>query len=215
MPRNARMIPEEGVFHILTRGNNRQVVFHDTGDFETYLTILGRIQRLHPFKLYHYCLMTNHVHLLIETVLGHSLSQIMKKLNLTYALYYKEKYSYVGHLWQDRFKSLLVAKDTYLLACAAYIELNPVKAGVVGDPSDYRYSSFSFYGSGQSSLLLTPDPLYGTFGDTEAMCRYNYREFVLARLEDYELFEKQAFTKKGSVGTVPKIGDCPQFPTGS
>ena len=195
MPRSARIIPEEGVFHLLTRGNNRQAVFHDASDFETYLLILSRIQRLHPFRLYHYCLMTNHVHLLIETVPGHPLSRLMKKLNLTYALYYKKKYSHIGHFWQDRFKSLLIEKDLYLLACAAYIELNPVKAGMVKDPAEHPYSSFSFYASGITSPFLTPDPLYETFGDTEEVRRKNYREFVLARLEDYELFERQAFAK--------------------
>lgn len=196
MPRSPRIIPEEGLFHILTRGNNRQAVFHERSDFEAYLALLARLQRIHPFKLYHYCLMTNHVHLLLETTPGHPLSRTMKKLNLTYALYYKKKYSHIGHFWQDRFKSLLIEKDLYLMACAAYIELNPVKAGIVRDPADHPYSSFSFYAAGTASSLLTPNPLYETFGDTEDIRRANYREFVLGRLEDYELFEKQALGKR-------------------
>ena len=195
MPRTARILPEEGIFHVLTRGNNRKEVFHEASDFETYLHILVRIQRRHSFKLYHYCLMTNHVHLLLETTLGHSLSQIMKKLNLTYALYYKKKYGHVGHFWQDRFKSFLVEKDIYLLACAAYIELNPVKAGMTEDPAQYPYSSFSFYASQRPSALLSLNPLWETFGDTEEIRRRNYREFVLGRLEDYEAFEKNYFSK--------------------
>lgn len=88
----------------------------------------------------------------------------------------------MGHFWQDRFKSLLIEKDLYLLGCAAYIELNPVKAGRVKDPLEYPYSSFSFYASGSASSVLTPDPLYETFGDMEAVRRANYGEFVRGRL---------------------------------
>ena len=104
MPRSARLIPDAGVFHIITRGNNREDVFHEDDDFPKYLDLLAAIQKEHPFKLYHYCLMTNHVHLLLETQSGHPLSRIMKKINLSYALYYKKKYRHIGHFWQDRFK---------------------------------------------------------------------------------------------------------------
>lgn len=196
MPRNARILPEAGVFHVLTRGNNREAVFHTPEDFRSYLELLNRIQKLHSFKLYHYCLMTNHVHLLLETSSGHPLSQIMKKLNLTYALYYKKKYHHIGHFWQDRFKSLLIEKDVYLLACGAYIELNPVKAKMTDDPAAYPYSSCSFYARSTPSPVLTVNPLYESFGDTEAIRRRNYLEFVEARLEDYEHFEKEHMAKR-------------------
>lgn len=80
MPRTARIVPEEGVFHILTRGNNRQDIFHYPQDFESYLEILKQVQAKHPFKLYHYCLMTKHVHPLLETTAGNSLAITMKKI---------------------------------------------------------------------------------------------------------------------------------------
>lgn len=197
MPRSARLIPEEGIFHVITRGNNRMEVFHEDEDYGKYLEILSSIQSLHPFQLYHYCLMTNHVHLLLETQLNSPLSQIMKKLNLTYALYYKKKYRHVGHFWQDRFKSLLIEKDIYLLACGAYIELNPVKAGIVKDPINYPHSSYSFYARGESQFALSQNPLYDErFGDAETLKQTNYRTFVLSRLEDYDEFKRQFMTKR-------------------
>jgi putative transposase len=196
MPRSARLIPAEGIFHVITRGNNRMEVFHEDEDYGKYLEILQVIQSQHPFSLYHYCLMTNHVHLLLETKQGHPLSQIMKKLNLTYALYYKKKYRHMGHFWQDRFKSLLIEKDIYLLACGAYIELNPVKAGMTKDPGAYPYSSYSFYARGESRDFLSPHPLYDEFGDTEVLKHANYKAFILSRLEDYDEFEKQILSKR-------------------
>jgi putative transposase len=196
MPRSARLIPEEGIFHVITRGNNRMDVFHGDEDYGKYLEILSAVQSSDPFLLYHYCLMTNHVHLLLETKQGHPLSQIMKKLNLTYALYYKKKYRHLGHFWQDRFKSLLIERDIYLLACGAYIELNPVKAGIAKDPAQYPYSSCSFYSQGEAQNLLSPNPLYGEFGDTAVLKQAHYKAFVSSRLEDYDEFEKQIRSKR-------------------
>jgi len=172
------------------------VVFHESEDCGKYLEILEAIQIQHPFLLYHYCLMTDHVHLLLETQEGSPLSQIMKKLNLTYAIYYKKKYRHTGHFWQDRFKSLLIEKDIYLLACGAYIELNPVKAGIVKDPIQYPYSSHSFYAQGGDQPFLTPNPLYEQFGDTEALRQAHYKTFVLSRLEDYDNYTKNLMAKR-------------------
>ena len=87
--------------------------------------------------------MTNHVHLVIETTEeGGELSQIMKGINLSYAQYFKVKYKHIGHFWQDRYKSIIISKDEYLLACGSYVELNPVRAGMVKDPREYRWSSY-------------------------------------------------------------------------
>lgn len=196
MPRIARILPEEGVFHVLTRGNNRQDTFHCPEDYQSYLEILKQVQRKHPFKIYHYCLMSNHVHLLLETISGSSLSVIMKKINLGYALYYKKRYRHVGHFWQDRFKSLLIEKDEYLLACAAYIELNPVKAGMVITPQEYGYSSYRFYFQGERSHFLSRNPLYEDLGVDEPMRRQNYQVFVESRAEDYEKYEEYMMQKK-------------------
>jgi putative transposase len=110
MPRTARVAPREHVYHVLTRGNNRQDVFKDEEDFKKYLELLLRYKERYQFKLYHYVLMTNHVHLVIEpSEYGGSLSEIMKGINLAYAQHYKRKYNHTGHFWQDRYKSIIIS----------------------------------------------------------------------------------------------------------
>jgi len=112
MPRTARIAPQEFVYHILTRGNNKQDVFKDDEDFLKYIDIIKKYKEKYLFKLYHYVLMTNHVHLVMETTeAGGELAQIMKGINLSYAQHYKKKYKYTGHFWQDRFKSIIISKD--------------------------------------------------------------------------------------------------------
>lgn len=122
MPRTARIAPNEYVYHVLTRGNNRQTIFIDEKDYERYCKILLKYKEKYYFKLYHYVLMGNHVHLVIEpTEKGGSLADIMKGINLSYAQYYKNKYSYIGHFWQDRFKNIIVSKDEYLVRVAVML----------------------------------------------------------------------------------------------
>ncbi|MEW6066811.1 MAG: transposase [Nitrospirota bacterium] len=122
MPRTARIAPNEHVYHILTRGNNRQDIFKDKKDYKKYMEILQKYREKYKFMLYHYALMRNHVHLVLETTQkGGTLSEIMKGINLSYAQYCKGKYKHIGHFWQDRYKSIIISKDNYLLACGSYV----------------------------------------------------------------------------------------------
>jgi putative transposase len=183
MPRIARIAPRDNIFHILTRGNNRQDVFRDEIDCEKYLEILDRYKEKYQFKLYHYVLMRNHVHLVIEPQEeGGSLAEIMKGINLSYAQHYKRKYDHVGHFWQDRFKSILISRDQYLLGCGSYVELNPVRAGLVQDPGDYRWSSYGAYAYGRKDSLVDQDPIYWELSKDESNRRREYREFVKGML---------------------------------
>ncbi len=109
---------------------------------------------------------------------GGDLVEIMKGINLSYALYYKKKYNHIGHFWQDRFKSTLISKDEYLLACGSCVELNPVRAGAVKEPRDYRWSSYSAYAYGREDLLLDEHPIYQELSERELERRKRYREFV-------------------------------------
>jgi len=177
MPRAARILPEIGVFHILTRGNNKQDVFRDDEDFGTYMELLKEYKSRYPFYLYHFVLMTNHVHLVIET--SSNLSKIMQGIDLTYFYHYKRKYGYAGHFWQGRFKSILIEKDSYLLLCGKYIELNPVKAKLVKKPEDYKWSSYRVYAYGEDNALIDTNPLYETLGKTEEERHIRYRDFVV------------------------------------
>ncbi len=178
MPRSARIAPKEFVYHVLTRGNNKQDVFCDDEDFGKYLEILRKYKNQYKYKLYHYVLMSNHVHLVMEaTQEGGNLSQIMKGINLSYAQHYKKKYKYSGHFWQDRFKSIIISKDEYLLACGSYVELNPVRAGMVRDPKDYPWSSYRANACGKRDDLIDHHIIFDQLSTDESV-RKEYRSFV-------------------------------------
>ena len=186
MPRTARIAPRDYVYHILTRGNNRQNIFKEEDDFIKLVEILKKYKEKYQFKLYHYVLMTNHVHLVMEaTKEGGELSQIMKGINLSYAQYFKTKYKHTGHFWQDRFKSILISKDEYLLACGSYVELNPVRARMVKEPKEYQWSSYKANAYGNGDDLLDDHIIYDKlFHDKDV--RGEYRKFVLQMMQKNE-----------------------------
>ena len=175
MPRIFRLLPETGIFHVVTRGNNRQKVFRDDKDYQYYLDLLKLYKEEHRFLLYHYCLMPNHVHLILETTSQTDLSRLMKQVNLSYAHHFRKLYKYFGHLWQGRFKSLLIERDSYLTACGRYIEMNPVRAKMVGNPEDYPWSTYRFYAFGRRDDLVDIDPLFDDSAKTQKERQLNYR----------------------------------------
>jgi putative transposase len=179
MPRVARIYTEAGVFHILARGNNKQNIFHGDADFHAYKSILMKYKEEHPHKLYHYCLMTNHIHLILETNNLTGLSRFMKRVNLAYFAHYKRAHGYAGHFWQDRFKSLLISKDEYLLACGLYTERNPVRANIVSLPGSYKHSSYAYYAYGAQDELVDDDPLYEGMGKTSKERQGHYRGLAI------------------------------------
>ena len=183
MPRSARIAPCGYVYHVLTRGNNRQDIFKGDEDFEKYMELLARYKERDKFKLYHYVLMTNHVHLVLEpTETTDGLAAIMKGINLSYAQHYKREYNHIGHFWQDRYKSIIISKDDYLLVCGSYVELNPVRAGMVTDPRAYHWSSYNAYALGKDNPLVDEHPIYGMLSEDESERRKKYRELVQGML---------------------------------
>src|SRR6266540_2936538 len=112
MPRMARIAVPAMLYHIISRGNNREWIFDDEEDFGKYLEICKRYKERYGFKLYNWVLMNNHVHLLLETKEGSNLSKIMQGINLAYTIWFNRKNRKVGHLWQDRFKSIIIEKDS-------------------------------------------------------------------------------------------------------
>ncbi|MBU1084059.1 MAG: transposase [Candidatus Omnitrophota bacterium] len=139
MPRRARVIINNGCYHVISRGHEKKVTFIANSDYERYFKLLVKYKRKYKFKLYGWCAMPNHPHLVI---LSDNLSKSMHAVNFSYAQYFNYKYERVGYLWQNRFKSYVVQKDRYLLNLISYIEYNPVRAGIVGNPEDYRWSSY-------------------------------------------------------------------------
>ena len=152
MPRTARITVENACYHIITRGNQKQSVFLNENDFKKYLSLLTKYKNQYRFKVYCFCLMPNHVHLILEVREPRLLSKIMKKINLSYTIYFNFEHQKVGHLWQDRFKSKIIEKDAYLLECLNYIESNPVRASLAEHLDEYPWSSYIFRKQNSSIL---------------------------------------------------------------
>ena len=144
MPRQARKQAESGMYHTMLRGIDRQLIFEDAEDYFRFLDIVQECRELCGFKLYAYCLMGNHAHLLIK-VCHNNLEEIFKRIAGKYVYWYNVKYKRVGHLFQDRFKSEPVEDDSYFLTVLRYIHQNPVKAKLCAKVGDYPYSSYSEY----------------------------------------------------------------------
>lgn len=179
MPRSHRPIPPDGCLHIMCRGNNKQLIFNSDEDFQYYCEQLCELKEENQIEIYHYCLMSNHVHLIARIRAGSTLPKYMKQVNLSYFYYFKRQHAYSGHLWQGRYKSCIIEKNNYLLQCGKYIELNPVRAGIVKSPEQYKYSSFEYYSKGTPDKLLIENPLYRELGSTEKRRREVYIDFVL------------------------------------
>lgn len=144
MARKPRVHFPGALYHVISRGNQRQQIFRSASDRSHYLQLLSRFHSRYGFRLYAYVLMGNHVHLLLET--GPTpLSKIMQGLQQAYALYFNHKYRLVGHLFQGRYKALLCDRDSYLLELVRYLHLNPVRSMLVKDPSLYPWSSHGAY----------------------------------------------------------------------
>jgi putative transposase len=180
MARSNRLIAPDSAFHIISRGNNKQNVFHSERDKFYYFRLLLDLKEDAGIDIFHYCLMNNHVHLIIWLTMQSELPNFMKRLNLRYYAYYQKCYGHSGHLWQSRYKSYFIDKESYLLQCGKYIELNPVRAGLVRSPEQYRFSSYRYYALGDVDLLLTPNPVYIGLSQSVEIRKKRYLEFVVA-----------------------------------
>ena len=197
MPRKARFLIDDGVYHVLSRGHNRQKIFYDTGDCLKFMQILLLEKAKHKLQIYNYTLMENHVHMIIMAPQGVDLSNGIKTLNQTYAQYFRKKYGGIGYIWQDRFKSFIIQNGIYLLECSRYIELNPVKAGIVSRPQDYKWSSYRFYAFGEKNPLLNFNPEYlALAGDSED------------RKSEYVKFVNKGIDEKRTLDRYFKYGAC-------
>jgi putative transposase len=142
MARTQRLFMDNTSYHLIIRGNQKQKTFIEEEDFDSYITLLRYYKRKYDFNLYGYCLMPNHVHIVLEVKNGIDLGKIMQGLNQTYAIWFNKKYNKVGHLWQGRYKSMIIQRNKYMLDCLEYVEFNPVRANICKMPSDYTWSSW-------------------------------------------------------------------------
>jgi len=158
MSRQKRILSSSQIYHIMLRGNSRRDIFLDDEDRQKFLYTLINKKKDNEFILYAYCLMDNHVHLVLKENKD-NISHIMKRINTVYAIYFNKKYQQSGHFFQDRFKSEVIEGEPYLLAAIRYIHNNPLKARLVKVPEDYKWSSYSEYLSNQTRMIVTEDVL--------------------------------------------------------
>ena len=176
MARPPRIEFSGAFYHVIVRGNQRQDIFLDEQDRLEYLSRVAHYKEKSGFILYAYVLMSNHVHLLIETPKA-PLSRIMQLINFTYTRYFNRKYGKVGHLFQGRYKAILCDRDKYLLGLVRYIHLNPVRAKIVSLPHEYLWSSHSEYIALKKGLVDT-NRVLRLFSESVSQARRLYREFV-------------------------------------
>jgi putative transposase len=178
MARPLRITYPGAVYHVTSRGNEQKPVFLDDEDRAGFLRILGHVTERYHWICHAYCLMDNHYHLLIETPEG-NLSIGMRQLNGVYTQLFNRYHKRVGHLFQGRFKAILIQKDSHLLEVCRYVVLNPVRAGMVAKPEEWKWSSYAgTSGIGSPQPCLTPDWILGQFGSRKASAQRQYRKFV-------------------------------------
>lgn len=184
MPRQARTKGEFSIYHVIQRGNEKKSIFLSDDDRSRFIEILVNMKKKYNFLLYAYCLMDNHVHLMIDDN-GNDISNIVKSINISYAQYFNRIYSRCGHLFQDRFKSEMVNNDGYLFELSRYIHNNPVRAGIVKRPQEYLWSSFNIYTGRNKDLcgLIDKRKILDSFSSRYEKAIREYIEFV-SREED-------------------------------
>ena len=178
MPRKKRWESPCGVYHWICRGIHKKDLFHRPGDYERFKSLLKEYKGIHGIDVYHYCLMTNHVHTLIHSPSLEKMATFSQMVQRRYAYYYCASYRWIGNVFQRGFRSSPVDKDSYLLECGRYIERNPIKSSLAEHPAGYAYSSFRYYGSGEEDDLITPSPAYLGLADSQDDRIAIYDEYV-------------------------------------
>lgn len=208
MPRMGRVVLPNYPHHVVQRGHNRQVVFADEEDFRRYLNNLKELKEEFDIRVYAYCLMTNHVHLLLapgDSVSG--LGKLMKALAARTTRYRNKLEGRSGTLWESRYKSSPVQSDVYLLACCRYIELNPIRACMVENPDDYIWSSYRQRVGIEFQKWIDLDPFYIALAETEAKRRKCYKQFMKEAITDNELMLIRQAVQRGQLTGNTKFTD--------
>lgn len=173
----------KGALYLITQGgNNRGRIFFDDDDTKDYLKLLRIYKDLYRCLLYAYVLMEDHLHLILETRQA-NLSRFMHTINTGYTIAFNKKYHKQGHLFQSRYKSIVIEKEGYLVELSRYIHLNPVRAGLAERPETYRWSSYRDYIGERQDHLISTEPILSRFGDTGPTQKANYRKFVQSGID--------------------------------
>lgn len=183
MPRRPRLIIPEVPVHVIQRGNNRQACFYANEDYLFYLDHLAEQADKANCSIHAFCLMTNHVHILLTPHRSDSVSLMMKGLGQRYVQYINRTYRRSGTLWEGRFRSCLTQEEAYVLACYRYIELNPVRACMVDHPAEYRWSSYRFNAQREANPFLMKHATYLGLGPNSESRAKAYRELFRSGME--------------------------------
>ena len=179
MARPLRIEFPGAVYHVTSRGNAKQVIFLENEDYHKFLEVLSTVVERFNWLCHAYCLMKNHYHLMIETPEG-NLSRGMRQLNGVYTQVFNQRHIRVGHLFQGRYKAILVEKDTHLLSLCRYIILNPLRAGFVKRPEEWRWSSYlPTIGEAKKPPFLTTEWILSQFGKRKREAVKKYKKYVL------------------------------------
>lgn len=197
MARSPRITIPAYPHHIIQRGNNRAATFFADDDYRFFLECLRQAKVKCRCRIYAYVLMTNHFHLLVEPAEVGDLGRFMQSVGRRYVRYVNKTYRRSGTLWEGRFKSAAVSRDEYLIACSRYVELNPVRAGLVAHPKDYRWSSYQHRALGMSDRLLDEDVWYAGLGTTERERQERYQQWVDSQIDEREWEEIRQATQRG------------------
>lgn len=202
MPRTGRLVITGYPHHVIQRGHNRQEVFTAEEDYLYYLENLREWKECLGCRLYAFCLMENHVHLVVDPgVREENLALLMKRVAGRQTGFVNSREKRTGTLWEGRYKSSPISVDDYLLACCRYVEMNPVRAGIVADPADYRWSSYAGKVGGDGYDWLDRDPAYLGLGATPEERQASYRQWMLDAVDAGELeLLRQAIQRGGLTG---------------
>ncbi|RKZ42708.1 MAG: transposase [Gammaproteobacteria bacterium] len=183
MPRHPRVHIDNLPLHIIQRGHNQEACFFCDADYKAYLHWLGEVLKKESCTLHAYCLMKNHIHLLVTPEYAESISSLIIALSRKYVQYINKTYHRTGTLWDSRYKSSLIQEETYLLACQRYIELNPVRASMVKEPALYRWSSYRFNALGKANQYVSPHSVYLSLGKNSKSRQIAYRSLFQSELD--------------------------------
>lgn len=197
MPRKPRVSAAGVAEHVIQRGNNRQVVFLRESDKKCYVTWLKQYAQKYEVQIHAWVLMTNHVHILCTPSSETGISQMMQSLGRMYVRYFNKSHKRTGTLWEGRYRSCVVQEEGYLMQVYRYIELNPVRAGLVKHPAEFSWSSYQCNGLGKTSDLLTPHPLYLSLGKNDFTRLDSYRAFIEQHFDSRLLEDIRRATNKG------------------
>jgi REP element-mobilizing transposase RayT len=196
MARPLRIEYDGALYHVASRGNARKAIYRDDEDRRIFLETLLYVNKRYNWLCHAYCLMNNHYHLIIETPDG-NLSKGMRQLNGVYTQQYNKRHDRVGHIFQGRYKAILIEKESYLLEVCRYVVLNPVRAKAVVSPEEWRWSSYhGTSGMEKPHPCLMTDWVLGQFSTRKGLAEKKYREFVAAGIGEVTIWKK---VKAGSI----------------